>query len=379
MQKTKNKIRENGFVLPVVLVVISLLLAGGGFYYYTKVRQQKEDQASKQAIEDSVLGTRAQALVPAKNLEEARANVETSASILKNLLNRSKSEQTLITTLESQYKNFGDLIKKTDSLFTDPTTDPRIKIANAPVDINAKRAQINTLLQSWNANLATIKALSKSNPSSVTLASLVAKAKSDLAVINSFVAELETTVSNLTILNSNLTQAQIDAEKANIEVVKTESEKATAVIGSVEIVAKSLDVPAVESSTSSGGTASTGTSGGSTSETSTGGSSSSGTSGSGTTAGGSSSTSGATTPPPIVTEAEIEVAKEVVKEAEEVLEEFEETGSSGGSSGSTEGSSGGSSGSSPTEDYSGEFDGDRWDATETDGPELVEGANQIAP
>lgn len=372
--------RENGFVLPVVLVVIALLLAGGGFYYYTKVRQQKEDEASKRAIQDSVLGTRAQALVPAKNLEEARANVETSASILKNLLNRSKSEQTLITTLESQYKNFGNLIKKTDSLFTDPATDPRIKIANAPVDINAKRAQINTLLQSWNANLATIKALSKSNPSSVTLASLVAKAKSDLAVINSFVTELETTVSNLTILNSNLTQAQIDAEKANIEAVKTESEKATAVIGSVEIVAKSLDVPAVESSTSSGGTASTGTSGGSTSETSTGGSSSSGASASGATSGGSSSTSGATTPPPIVTEAEIEVAKEVVKEAEEVLEEFEETGgSSGGSSGSTEGSSGGSGGSGPTEDYSGEFDGDRWDAAETDGPELVEGANPIAP
>lgn len=372
--------REKGFVLPVVLVVIALLLAGGGFYYYTKVRQQKEDKASAQAIQDSVLGARAQALAPAKNLIEAKANVETSASILKNLLNRSKSEQTLITTLESQYKNFDNLIKKTDSLFTDPVSDPRIKIANAPVDINAKRAQINKALQSWNSNLATIKTLSKSNPSSVTLASLVAKAKADLSVINSFVAELESTVSNLTILNSNLTQAQIDAEKANIEAVKTESEKATAVIGSVEIVAKSLDVPVTESSTSSSGsTSSTGASSGSTSGTTAGGSTSSGTSGSETTTSGTSSGTTTTTPPPIVTESEIEVAKEVVKEAEKVLEEFEEaTGSTGGSSSGT-GSSGGSGADSGTGTSGSDVDGDRWDTAETEGPELVEGTNPIVP
>lgn len=364
--------RENGFVLPVVLVVIALLLAGGGFYYYTKVRQQKENQASQKAIQDSVLGTRAQALAPARNLVEAKANVETSASILKNLLNRSKSEQTLISTLEAQYKNFDNLIKKTDSLFTDPVSDPRIKIANAPVDINAKRVQINTLLQSWNANLATIKALSKSNPSSVTLASLVSKAKSDLAVINSFVAELEKTVNNLTILNSNLTEAQIDAEKANIEAVKTESEKATEVIGSVEVVAKSLDAPVSETSTSSSGTSSTGASSGSTSVTSADGSSSSGTSGT------SASGTTATTPPPIVTESEIEAATEAVEEAEEILEEFEESGgSTGGSSGGSTG--GGSSSGSEETPFEGDVDGDRWDTAETDGPELVEGTNPIVP
>lgn len=367
--------KENGFVLPVVLVVISLLLAGGGLYYYTTVRQEKEEKDSKQAIEDSVLGARAQALVPAKNLQEAQVNVETSASILKNLLNRSKSEQTLIATLESQYKKFGEIISKTDSLFTDPAADPRIKIANAPVDINAKRVKINELLQAWNANVATIKSLSKSNPSSITLASLVSKAKSDLALINSFVAELEISVSNLTILNSNLSQSEIDAQKANMEIVKTESGKATAVIGSVETVAKSIETPSLEETATPSGVgtpSSSGTganfSGVGTSETLSG--------SSGTPA------SPPVTPAPIVTEAEIEVATKIVKEAEEVLKEFEEFEEveSGGSSGTSGDTGGGSSGVSDVGGGgTGDSDGDRWDSTVTDGPELVEGANQISP
>ena len=128
-----------------------------------------------------------------------------------------EAKANLIDRIQDSYIKSDDAVRtKTDRMFDNPrTTDPKLNITageSVKSDLNFQRPLLETALNDWNASLATIA-------SSSELDGFIQTADHNTGLISIFLNTLSPVVSNLT-ANSTLSQATIDAYKADVSAAR---------------------------------------------------------------------------------------------------------------------------------------------------------------
>lgn len=130
-------------------------------------------------------------------------------------LNESKTN--LVDKIKNAYAKSDDAVRtKTDELFDNPRSAyPALNIyagSNVKDDLNFQRAALETMLNGWNAALASMS-------TSTDLTAFVRTAEQNTTLVSIYLNTLSPVVSNLT-TTANLSQATIDAYKVDVSAAR---------------------------------------------------------------------------------------------------------------------------------------------------------------
>lgn len=177
---------ERGFVVQVLIALIAVFVSSGVYLFIYSQNREARVQAK---------------------LESAREKAAAETQKLDGLKKEFRDAHPLFAAIENGYIGVTGIVENTD-IFFDDSENPQIKIKTKTsaiqADINAKRAQIESLLKEWKEKAALALATQVN-------ASTINSIQASAGTIQSFIEELATIIDALTPANSGLTQSQIDA------------------------------------------------------------------------------------------------------------------------------------------------------------------------
>ena len=214
--ESKNSVWESYFLVAVLGVIFLV----SGFYYF-KHRQVSE-----------------------KSLTPSERTVHTESIKLENLQKRQKMEANVIADLQKQYSSAsGGVLGLTDALFRnaqsqDPKILIKIKDKNLEKTINEKRKEITKRINDWDKLLESLNLESLNTEKSdesiyITLTDLAVISGNDILYIQEYLQMLQNIVGDLTPVNSNLTESQIESYQSIV---------ATNLLQVNEVIAQSKEV-----------------------------------------------------------------------------------------------------------------------------------------
>lgn len=179
----------------IILLVIVLSVS---FYYFTNMSGERDLLEDKANLEARLVDSKARLSQEEQKLNALRAELASSLP--------------LASGAQRQMNNVIGVVAKTDFMFNGAnSSNPQLKVASPvpAIEINAQRAQVNSLIASWRekTKLSYLESIDVDE---------AAQIKQDTETIQAFISDLVETVQALTPLNSGLTQAEIDAYIAGL-------------------------------------------------------------------------------------------------------------------------------------------------------------------